>query len=108
MRERASPQFKVIHPEVEVLPTDHSEPNGTVAGPRVWLRVDSQGTTRRIYVAKPGPIATFLLVLAFGVLLTMSFVVALGLFAIFVGIAAIAMTGLAIYGLVRGALKRLR
>ena len=66
------------------------------------------GAVHRIYVAKPGPIATMLLVLALGLLLTVSFVIALGLFAIVVGFTTVALAGAAIYGLIRGALNRLR
>jgi hypothetical protein len=108
MGERPKPEFKVIHPEVEILPWDRSEPESTAGRSRAWLAVDSHGGTRRVYIAKPGPIATLLLILAFGVLLTVSFVVALGIFAIFVGVSAVVVSGLAIYGLFRGALKRLR
>ena len=93
MGERPKPEIEVIHPEVEILPPDHSEPRSSVGGSRVWLSVDSHGGTRRVYIAKPGPIATFLLVLAFGVLLTVSFVVALGLFAILVGVSAVVLAG---------------
>ena len=108
MGERPEPKIEVIRPEVEILPPDHSEP-GPAGGPsRVWLSVDSQGGTRRVYVAKPGPIATILLVIALGALLTVSFVVALGLFAILVGVSAVGVAGLLIYGVIRGALKRLR
>jgi hypothetical protein len=79
-----------------------------VSGSRVWLSVDSHGGTQRVLIAKPGPIASILLILGFGVLLTVSFVVALGLFAILVGVGAVALSGAVVYGLVRGALKRLR
>jgi hypothetical protein len=108
MGERTKPKIEIIHPQVEILPPDHQEPQSSVSGSRVWLSVDSQGGTRRVFVAKPGPVATFLLVLAFGALLTISFVVALGLFAILVGVSAVGLAGLAIYGLIRGALHRLR
>jgi hypothetical protein len=108
MGEAKKPRVEVIRPEVEVLPRDYTEPRSSVGGSRVWLSVDSQGGTRRVHIAKPGPIATILLVLALGVLITVSFVVALGLFAILVGVAALALSGAVVYGLVRGALKRLR
>jgi uncharacterized membrane protein len=108
MGEQPKPAIEVIHSEVEILAPDHSEPESTAGQSRVWLSVDSHGGTRRVYVAKPGPIATLLLVLAFGVLLTVSFVVALGLFAIFVGISAVVVSGLVIYGLIRTALSRFR
>ena len=108
MGEAPKPRIDVIRPEVEILPPDHAEPRSLVSGSRVWLSVDSHGDTRRVYIAKPGPIATILMILAFGVLLTVSFVVALGLFAILVGVAAVALSGVVVYGLVRGALKRLR
>ena len=75
MGDRSKPEIEVIHPEVEVLPPDHFEPRSSVSGSRVWLSVDSHGGTRRVYVAKPGPIATILLALGFGVLLTVSFLV---------------------------------
>lgn len=108
MGEREKPEIEVIHPEVEILPPDHAEPASTAHGSRLWLSVDSRGGKHRVYVAKPGPITTFLLALAFGVLLTVSFVVALGLFAILVGVSAVVLAGLAIYGLIRGALNRIR
>ena len=108
MVERTKPEFEVIHPEVEILPKDQFEPGLSVSRPAVWLSVDSHGGTHRVYVAKPGPIATILLVLAFGALLTVSFVVALGIFAILLGISAVALVGLLIYGLIRVALNRLR
>lgn len=108
MGEQPEPKIEVIRPQVEILPPDHSEPERTAGRLRVWLSVDSQGGTRRVHVAKPGPIATILLVLAFGVLLTVSFVVALGLFAILVGVSAVGVAGLLIYGLIRGAVNRLR
>jgi hypothetical protein len=108
MGERTKPEIDVIRPEVEILPPDHSEPESTVGRSHVWLSVDSHGGTRRVFIAKPGPIATILLVLAFGALLTVSFVVALGLFAIMVGVSAVAVAGLMIYGLIRGAVKRFR
>ena len=108
MAERLKPKIEVIRPQVEVLPPNHFEPQSSVSGSRVWLSVDSSGGTRRVFIAKPGPIATILLVFAFAALLTVSFVVALGLFAIFVGVSAIGLAGLAVYGLIQGALKRLR
>jgi hypothetical protein len=108
MGELPDPEIEIIRPEVEILPPDHSEPGPNVGQSRVWLSVDSQGGTRRVYVAKPGPIASILLVLAFGALLTVSFLVALGLFAILVGVSAVAVAGLLVYGVIRGALKRLR
>jgi hypothetical protein len=108
MGERPKPKIEVIHPEVEILPRDHTEPRSSPSGSRVWLSVDSTGGTKRVYIAKPGPIATFLLVLAFGVLLTISFVIALGLFTILLGISAVGLAGLLIYGLIRGALNRFR
>ena len=107
MGELTKPEIEVIHPEVEILPPDHSEPESTVGRSHVWLSVDSHGGTRRFIVAKPGPIATILLILAVGALLTASFVV-LGLFAIMVGVSAVALAGLLIYGLIRGAVNRLR
>jgi hypothetical protein len=108
MGERSKPRIEVIHPHVEVLPPDHVEPQSSVSGSRVWLSVDLRGGTRRVHIAKPGPIATILLVLAFAGLVTVSFVVALGLFAIFVGVSAIGLAGLAVYAMIQGALKRLR
>ena len=89
MGERPKPEIEVIYPAVEVLPPDHFEPRSSVSGSRVWLSVDSHGGTRRVYVAKPGPIATILLVLGCRHLLTVSFLVALGLFAILVGVSAV-------------------
>ena len=108
MGERPKPESEIIQPELEILPPNHAEPEFSVGGSRVWLSVDSQGGTRRVYVGKPGPIATILLVLAFGVLLTVSFVVALGIFAILLGISAVGLAGLLIYGLIRVGIKRLR
>ena len=108
MGEPQKPQVEVIHPEVEVLPRDHSEPHPSAGGSRVWLSVDSHGGTRRVYIAKPGPITSVLLALAFSVLLTVSFVAALGLFAILVGVSAVALAGALIYALIRGAIKRIR
>jgi hypothetical protein len=102
-----TPAIEVIRPEVEILPQDHPEVGSASGMSGVWVTVDSQGRTRRIEFAKPGPIATFLMVLAFGVLLTASVVVALGLFAILLSISAVALTGMLIYGLCRWALKRL-
>ena len=108
MSKRPKPEIEVIHPEVEVLPPDHVEPQSSVSGSRVWLSVDSRGGTRRVYVAKPGPIASILLVLGFGALLTVSFLVALGLFAIVVGASAVVVAGALVYGLFRGAFQRFR
>jgi hypothetical protein len=102
------PEIEVIRPEVEILPRDHRE-SASAAGPSgVWVTLDSQGRTRRVYVAKPRPIATFLVVLAFGVLLTVSVVLALGLFALFLTFSAVALIGMLIFGLWRRALNRLR
>ncbi len=108
MGERPEPEIELIRPEVEILPPDHSEPGPTVGQSNIWLSVDSHGGTRRVYIAKPGPVATILLALAFGVVLTVLFVLALGLFTILVGASAVALTGLMIYGLIRGAVNRLR
>jgi hypothetical protein len=108
MGEAPKPHIEIIRPEVEILPPNHTEPRSSVSGSRVWLSVDSTGGTQRVYIAKPGPIATFLLVLAFGALLTISFVIALGVFTILLGISAVGLAGLLIYGLVRGALNRFR
>jgi hypothetical protein len=108
MGERPEPELEIIRPEVEILPPDDTDPRSTVGRSNIWLSVDSQGGTRRVYVAKPGPIATILLILAFGALMTVSFVVALGLFAILVGVSAVGVAGLLVYGVIRGALKRLR
>ena len=108
MGERPEPEIEVIRPDVEILPPDDSAQRSTFGRSNIWLSVDSHGATRRVYVAKPGPIATILLVLAFGALLTVSFVVALGIFAKLLGISAVALTGLVIYGLIRVALNKLR
>jgi hypothetical protein len=108
MGERPTEKIEVIHPELEILPPDHAEPRSSAGGSAIWLSVDAHGGTQRITIARPGPFATFLLVLAFGVLLTVSFVVALALFSILVGVAALGLAGLLVYGLVRGVLKRLR
>ncbi len=102
------PEIEIIRPEVEILPQDHAEMGSASGASGVWVTVDSDERTRRIEFTKPGPIATFLMVLAFGVLLTVSVVVALGLFAVFLSISAVALTGMLIYGLCRWALNRLR
>jgi hypothetical protein len=102
------PENEVIRPEVEILPQDHPEMGSASGVSGVWVTLDSQGRTRRIEFAKPGPIAAFLMVLAFGVLLTVSVVVALGLFALLLSFSAVALTGMLIYGLCRWAVMRLR
>ncbi len=108
MGDRLKPDNEVLRPEVEVLPPDHAEASASTSGSRVWLSLDSQGGKYRVHVVKPGPIASILLMLAFGGLMVVSFFVALALFAVFVGISAVAVAGLLIYGLVRGALNRMR
>jgi hypothetical protein len=108
MAEEPKPEIEVIRPEVEILPADHSAQESAVGGSRMWLSVDSDGGTRRVYIAKPGPIATFLMLVALGVLLTVSIVLALGLFALLLSISTVALTGLLIIGLCRWALNRLR
>jgi hypothetical protein len=102
------PEIEVIHPEVEILPRDHPDVGSALGVSGVWVTVDSQGRTRRIELAKPGPIATLLVVLAFGVLLTVSVVLALGLFALLLSFSAVAFTAFLVFGLCRWALKRLR
>lgn len=74
MGERPAPEIEVIRPEVEILPPDHPEVGSASGASQVWVTLDSHGHTRRIYVAKPGPIATLLMLIAFGVLLTVSVV----------------------------------
>jgi hypothetical protein len=108
MSERPKPEIEVIRPEVEVLTADHSSPDSAGSGSQVWLAVDTDGGTRRVYVAKPSPIAAFLMLIAFGVLLIVSIVLALGLFALLLSISTVALTGLLIIGLCRWALSRLR
>jgi hypothetical protein len=108
MAEQPNPKIEVICPEVEILPADHSAQESAISGSRMWLSVDSNGGTRRVYIAKPGPIATFLMLITFGVLLTVSIVLALGLFALLLSISAVALTGLLIFGLCRWAVNRLR
>jgi hypothetical protein len=108
MRERPVQEIEVIHPEVEILPRDQPEVGSAFGASGVWVTLDSQEGTRRVYVAKPGPIASVLMVLAFGVLLTVSAVLALGLFALFLSISAVAIGGLFVFGLFRWALNRIR
>ncbi len=108
MGERPAPEIEVIRPEVEILPPDHPEVGSASGASQVWVTLDSHGRTRRIYVAKPGPIATLLMLIAFGVLLTVSVVLALGLFAIFLGVTAVAIAGFFIFALFRFALTGLR
>jgi hypothetical protein len=108
MGERPAPEIKVIHPEVEILGNDLSGSHPAPGGSRIWLSVDANGGTRRVFVTKPGPITTFLLLLAFGALLTVSVVVAFFLFAFVAVASAVAVTGLLIYGFARRALTRLR
>jgi hypothetical protein len=108
MGERPAPEIEVIHPEVEILPQDHPEVGSASGASQVWVTLDSHGGTRRVYVAKPGPIATLLMLIAFGVLLTISVVLTLGLLAIFLGISAVAIAGLFLFALCRWALNRLR
>jgi hypothetical protein len=108
MGEPEKPEIDVIRPEVEVLPRDHSEPASSTTRSRVWLSVDSQRGTHRVYITKPGPIASFPLALAIGGLMVISFVLALGLFAIVAGVSIVAFVGLLIYGFFRGALSRWR
>ena len=108
MAERPAPEIEVIHPEVEILPPDHPEVGSATGASGVWVTLDSHGGTRRVYVAKPGPITTFLMLIAFGVLLTVSTILAFGLFALFLSFSAVAIAGLFIFGLFRWALSRLR
>jgi hypothetical protein len=108
MSERPAQEIEVIHPEVEILSHDHPEVESAFGASGVWVTLDSQGGKRRVYVAKPGPIATFLMVIAVGALLTVSVVLALGLFALLLSISAVAIAGLFIVGLFRWARNRIR
>ena len=109
MGDRPKPEIEVIRPEVEILPPDHSEPSTASGGiAAVVIRRLAGGQVPRARrqtgtdchdpagagVRRP--------------LMVVSFVVALGLFAVFVGISAVAVAGLLVYGLVRGAMNRLR
>jgi hypothetical protein len=108
MAERPAPEIEIIHPEVEILPQDHREAGPAFGASGMWVTLDSQGRQRRVFVAKPGPIATLLMVMAFGVLLTVSFVLALGLFALLLTVSAVALSALLVIGLFRWALNRFR
>jgi len=108
MADQRAPEIEVIRPEVEVLPRDNRDQGPTFGASGTWITLHSDGGTRRVYVAKPGPIATILILVGLGVLLTVSFVLALGLFALLLSVSAVALTGLLIFGLFRWAFSRLR
>jgi hypothetical protein len=107
MSERQEPEIEVIHPEVEVLPLDHFEPDSPRLGTRTLIAVRSSRGRQRIYMATPGPFTSAFLAVVFGIVLTLTFIAALGLFVFLIGASAVVLSGFLIYGLIHAALRRL-
>ncbi len=108
MSDLVTPASEVIHPAVEILPPDYGEHDSGNNRSGVWMTVNANGQTRRITIKKPGPILSILILIAFGAAATLSVVVAVGLFAIFLGIGAVAVASLVVFGFFRNALARFR
>jgi hypothetical protein len=98
----------VIRPEVEILPADPSGLASPSGNPWVWEKADAQGFSRRVTVVKPGPIATVLFLLVFGAILAASVVLAVGLFAIFLGVSAISAVAFLVHRALKGVTGRTR
>jgi hypothetical protein len=101
-------QIERIRPQVEILPFDHSDPPPVAGAPPMWVTVNTQGGTRRVYVAKPGPLATMLIFIGVGTLLAVSIVLAVGIAAIFLTISAVTAVGIFVAGSLRWARRRPR
>ena len=108
MSDPSKPPIEIIRPPVEILPSNDAEARQSVGSSRIFLSVDSHGGTRRIYVAKPGPIASFFLLLAAGAIVIASLAAAFVVGAVLLGLSVLAIAGLSIYGLLRRSLGRPR
>jgi hypothetical protein len=108
MDQHQTPEVVIPRDQIEILPADPSDQRPVNDGPRAWGSIDAQGNNHRVYLVKPGPIATILLALLFGALAAATLVVLLGLFAVFACVAGLLIAGSLLYGLLRGSFHRLR
>jgi hypothetical protein len=108
MDQRQTPELVIPRDQIEILPADPSDQGPANDRLRVWVSIDAQGNNHRVYLVKPGPIATILLALIFGTLAAVTLVVLLGLFAVFACVSGLLIAGSLLYGLLRGSFHRLR
>jgi len=108
MSEQPTPKGVEPRDELEILPADTFDERSAIGGSRISVSFDARGGNRRVYIAKPGPIGTILLVVGLGMLLVVSFVVMLGVFAVLLCLSSVFMSGLLLYGLFERYLRRPR
>src|SRR6266852_9320059 len=77
---RAMAERPTEHPctEPEIIPPDRRDNQFARTGSRIWISVKTLNGHRRAYVASPGPVAIFFVLLLFAVLFVVMLVVMLG------------------------------
>ena len=106
MNEPPRPPPEKPSTEPEILPPERRgrTPSGRGDG-RVWVSVGARHG-ERIYIARPGPITIFLAALLLGALAIAVVVLLLGLFLIWIPVAALVVTILVFSALIRGSVRR--
>lgn len=109
MTERPTPELVIPRDQIEILPADPALQRPADGRSGMWVSSDANGVNHRVYVMKPGPIGTILLALAFGAVLAVTLVLALGLLAVFAVLACISgimAFGFLLYGRLRAYVSR--
>jgi hypothetical protein len=93
--ERPNPRVEQPHSEPEIIPPGRAERGR----PRMRIYIDER--IGRVYIAKPGPLGTILMVLIAGLLLTVMLIMLLGAFLIFLPVVVLFVTAAIVAGLLR-------
>ena len=91
--------------EPEILPPERGRKRAAGDEARVWVAGSTQGT-QRIFIARPGPVSIFLAVLLLAAVAVVVLVVLLGVFLIWIPVAALIVTVLVLSALLRGPVRR--
>lgn len=83
------------HSEPEIIPPGSAEQGR----PRMRVYIDDR--IGRVYIAKPGPFGTILTVLIVGLLLTVTLIMLLGAFLVFLPVVVLFVTAAIVAGLLR-------
>lgn len=103
---RPIPEPEAPRAEPEIIPPDRARGRRTSEEARIWVSVAGR-SGRRVYFAKPGPLAMILTLLLLGIIAAAAAIILLGAFLIWVPVVVVLAIALVLSGLVRGYFRRL-
>jgi hypothetical protein len=107
MAEPNDPKVERLRAEPEIIPPSRKRGERGEAS-HVWVSVDGEGGTQRIYIARPGPFSLILAIVLAGLVLATVVLVVLGLVLFWIPVAVIIIAVLLLSGTIRYYWWRLR